>query len=207
MSELKIKAILFDLGNVIVNFDLVKTEKEYSAYGKFREGSIVDYILESDNANKYMAGKITSSQFYSRTCRRFYLKVRYGQFYEIWNNMFSRSHEMESLIKNIKEKYPKIKMVLISNTNEEHYNFLREEYKILDLLDGHVVSHEVGCQTPCPDIFNEALKVTGTISKDTFYADDRPDLIEAARVMGFRAFQFTGADELKKQLAKCGLEL
>jgi HAD superfamily hydrolase (TIGR01509 family) len=74
-------------------------------------------------------------------------------------------------------------------------------------MDACVVSHELGKQKPDPDIFNEAMRLAGSIPKNTFYTDDRLDLIEAARVMGIRAFEFTGHESLKENLSKCGIQV
>jgi putative hydrolase of the HAD superfamily len=202
-----IKAILFDLGNVIIRFDASILEKNYSTYGKIDEGKFVDYLLESENINRYMEGKITSNQFYEKTRRYFKMDVNFNEFYRIWNSMFYPYPEMEEIIRSIKKSYPDIKLVLISNTNEAHYDYIKEKYDILRSLDALVVSHELGRQKPHPDIFNEAMRLAGSIPKNTFYTDDRPELVEAARIMGIRAFQFTGHNLLRDQLAKCGVDV
>lgn len=198
----QIKAIFFDLGNVIVRFDATILEKEYAPYSKVDSSKFVDYILDSDNVNRYMEGKLTSSQFYSKTCRLFKMKIGFNEFYRIWNSIFYPYPEMEEIVKTIRKKYMGIKLILISNTNEMHYEFLKREYKILGLMDASIVSHKIGRQKPHPDIFTRALKAAGTKSKETFYTDDRPELIDAARVMGIRAFTFTDPGNLRKQLSK-----
>ena len=204
-----IKAILFDLGNVIIKFDLSVLEKEYSAYGKLAEGEFADFMMGAgqDLIDRYMEGKITSSQFYNKTKRMFKLDITFTDFYRIWNSMFYHYPEMEHLVRKIREKYPHVKLVLVSNTNEAHYNYLKENYDILDLLDGMIVSHEFGRQKPDRSIYTEALRLAGSIPKETFYTDDRPELVEAAREMGIRAFHFTGHDEFRAQIAKSGIML
>lgn len=203
----KVKAIFFDLGNVIVNFDPEILEEGYSRFGNIEKGKVVEYLLESKNVERYMEGRLTASQFYSKTRRLFKLKIKFGEFYELWNSIFIPNPEMEEIVKKIKEKYPEIKIVLVSNTNYEHFEFIKENYKVMELFDAHVVSHEVGKCKPDSSIFQEALKLSGTLPKDTFYTDDRADLIEAARIMGLRAFLFTGHLELKQQLAKYGIDV
>lgn len=197
-----IKTIFFDLGNVLVKFDPVITEKGYRAYGDIKEGEITSYILDSDNINKYAEGKLTSSQFYSKTRRLFRMDISFTEFYRIWNSMFYPFPEMEKLVETIKKKYPDLRLMVVSNTNEVHFEFLKKEYKVLSLMDQCVVSHGVGRQKPHFDIFNTALKIAGTKPKEVFYTDDRQDLIDAARIMGIHAFQFTGPEELRKQLAR-----
>jgi len=203
----EIKAILLDLGNVVVLVRAEAAHAGYSAYGKIDPDSMFRYVMDSENMNRYQEGRLNSSQFYEKTRRYFKIKISYADFYKVWNDMFERYLEMEEIIKTLKEKYPQIKLVLLSNTNQAHYEHIKKEYPILGLLDGHVVSYEVGRQKPHPEIYKEALKVSGTLPKETFYTDDRPELIEAARVMGIHAFQFTGHEAFRAQLAKFNIEV
>ncbi len=198
-----IKSIFFDLGNVLVKLKPEMLAEGFAPYCKAKKGEIIPYVMEqSKQVDRYMEGKSTSSQFYTNTCKYFKMKIKYYDFYEIWNSMFDPYPEMDDIIRTLKKDYPEIKLLLLSNTNEAHYGYIKEKYKILEVLDHHVVSHEVGAQKPDPKIFNEALKIAGSISKNTFYTDDRQDLIDAARVMGLRAFQFTDHESFSKQLSK-----
>jgi len=119
--------------------------------------------------------------------------------------MFYPYPEMEEIVRNIKNKYPDIPLALVSDTNEAHYGFLREKYEVLGLFDHYVLSHETGKLKPHPDVYKEAMRLTGTIAKDIFYTDDRLELIKAARVLGLHAFHFTGHEALREQLAKFGV--
>lgn len=202
-----IKAILLDLGNVVVLVKPEAVQKGYAAHGKFEDAQMFNYVMDSDNLNRFQEGKITPSQFYNRTRRHFRLDISFSDFYKVWNDMFAHYPEMEEIIKTLKEKYPEVKLVLLSNTNEAHYEHIKKEYPILELLDGYVVSHELGKQKPHPDIYKEALKVAGTLPKETFYTDDRAELIDAARVMGIHAYQFTGHEEFRAHLSKFNIEV
>ncbi|MBL7072212.1 MAG: HAD family phosphatase [Candidatus Omnitrophica bacterium] len=203
----KIKAIFFDLGNVIVRVKPEVLVEGFQKCGRVVPERVIDYFMDSDNVNRYMEGEISSSQFYSKTRRFFRLDIKYREFYDLWNKVLAPYPEMEEIIRDLKKDYPDIKMILVSNTNEVHYDFVREKYKILDLLDGHITSHEEGVQKPDPEIFVRALKLAGTLPKETFYTDDREDLIDAARAMGIRAFQFQDHHKFRAQLAKFNIEI
>lgn len=202
-----IKAIFFDLGNVIIKFDPKVLVKGYAPYSKLKELNLTDYVLDSDNINRYMEGKLSSSQFYTKTKKIFKLDMKYGDFFDVWNSIFFSYPEMEKILKKIKKNNPEIKLVLISNTNEAHYEYLEKEYGILKVFDKQILSHEVGLQKPHPGIFKEALDYAGCLPKDVFYTDDRLDLIEAARVMGIRAYQFTGHEEFLARVSKFNIKV
>ena len=204
-EKIEIKTMFFDLGKVIVNYDTDLLVEGYNKYGKVDKNKYFDYLWNSRDSNWYMEGKITSSQFYMRTKREFKLKISYNEFYEVWNCMFSPYPEVEEIIRNIKEKNPKIRLVLVSNTNEAHFDFIRSEYDVLNVFDEFVVSHKVGKQKPRQKIFTEALKAGKNPAKETFYTDDIEKFIQAARSMGIRAFQFTGHEDLQSTLSKLNI--
>jgi glucose-1-phosphatase len=205
MKAKTIKAAFFDLGNVLVKFDMEILVKGFSSYTKIKNPNFSEYVMNSPNTDKYMEGKLSSSKFYSRTKKLFKMDISYGDFYRVWNEIFTPYPEVEEIVKKIKTKYPELRLILVSNTNETHYNFLEKEYEVLALFDETILSHEVGCQKPDPDIFTKALLASGTIPKDTFYTDDRLDLIESARTMGIRAYHFTGHEKLISDLAKVNI--
>ena len=205
-QEIEIKTMFFDLGKVIINYDTDLLIEGYNKYGKVDKNKYVDYLWNSKDSNGYMEGKITSSQFYMRTKREFKLKIRYNEFYEVWNGMFSLYPEVEEIIRNIKEKNPEIRLVLVSNTNEAHFDFIRAQYDILNVFDEFVVSHKVGKQKPRAKIFTEALKAGKNPAKETFYTDDIEKFISAARSMGIRAFQFIGHEDLQRTLNKLNIQ-
>jgi len=201
MNNKTIKAILFDLGNVIVRVLPEIAAKGYSDCCKMTEESFADYITGSDNVKKYQEGKLTSSRFFTRTKNFFKMDIKFREFYDIWNGMFRPYPEMEEIIGTIKKDYPDIRLVLLSDTNEAHYQFLEQQYAVLDLMDERILSYEVGKQKPHPRMFAAALDAAGSIPKNTFYTDDRPELINRARTIGIRAFQFTGHEDLRQQLS------
>lgn len=205
MKDKSVKAVFFDLGNVLIRFDTDRLVKAFSPYTKLKNPDFAGYVIDSPNMNRYMEGKLSSSRFYIRTKKLFKMDVSYGDFYRGWNSIFYPYPEVEDMVRSIKKNYPDVRIVLVSNTNETHYAFLEKEYPILESFDEKILSHEVGCQKPDPVIFTKALSVSGTIPKDTFYTDDRLDLIEAARTMGIRAYQFISHEKLKQDLAKVNI--
>jgi putative hydrolase of the HAD superfamily len=202
-----IKALFFDLGNVIVKFDVKILEEGYAKFGYKPNGKLAEYIVSSDAARNYMRGRISSRYFYYAVRKELKIKAGYKDFFYIWNSMFSPSPETEKIVTALKEKHPDIPMILVSDTNEEHFGYLRKTYPVLDIMDHFVLSYEVGWVKPHPKMYTTALALAGTAPKETFYADDREDLIKRARSMGIRAFHFTGHEKLVEDLAGLGIEV
>ena len=109
---------------------------------------------------------------------------------------------MTALVESLRRTH---RLVGISNTNQAHFEFVRERYAIVRGIERWVVSHEVGARKPDPKIYREALAVAEASPEETLYVDDRLDLIEAGAALGLRTYPFISAERLKAYLVECGV--
>jgi hypothetical protein len=100
---------------------------------------------------------------------------------------------------------PDVVPVLISNTNALHWEgVLRVAPELPRLVPLQALSFEVGAAKPDPAHFRAALALAGARSGDALYADDRPELVEAARTLGIDGFVVTDPDLLASDLLDRG---
>jgi putative hydrolase of the HAD superfamily len=67
------------------------------------------------------------------------------------------------------------------------------------------LSFEIGAAKPEAAHFEAALALAGARAEEAFYADDRPELVAAARSLGIDAFVVSGPDDLAGTLQRRGL--
>jgi len=103
------------------------------------------------------------------------------------------------MVAGIKERY---ELVLLSNTNEMHFEMLQREYPILRHFDKRVLSHEVGAMKPSPVIYQRAIELAGCRPDECFFTDDIEAYVEGARQVGIDAVQFVSSAQLQEELAK-----
>lgn len=100
---------------------------------------------------------------------------------------------------------PDVVAVLVSNTNALHWEgVLRVVPELPRLVPLTSLSFEVGALKPDPAIFRAALARAGARPGDALYADDRPELVEAARMLGIEGFVVTDPDLLASELRNRG---
>jgi FMN phosphatase YigB (HAD superfamily) len=100
---------------------------------------------------------------------------------------------------------PDVVPVLVSNTNALHWEgVLRVAPELPRLVPLTALSFEVGAAKPDPAHFHAALARAGARSEDALYADDRPELVEAARGLGIDGFVVTDPDLLASELLDRG---
>src|SRR3989344_8194335 len=194
-----IKCVIFDLGNVTIKFDETPTFKKWSSCGKYAFDEVKNYYKNSSIRKSFERGEITPKQFFDKYVQDLELKIGKEEFEECYCNIFNRNLKIEKIIKSLKGK---VRIVLLSNTNEWQYEYARKKYKIIDMFDDYVLSHKVGKRKPNPLIFLEAIKKSKTLPWNCLYFDDIAEFVIMARLLGIRAHQYSGSLKLKDVLKK-----
>lgn len=95
----------------------------------------------------------------------------------------------------------------LSNWSPETFARAQGEVEAFGLLDGWVLSGEVGVCKPQPEIY-DALSRRFDIDPTTcLFIDDKAENCDAARGCGFLATRFTGVDPLRAELAERGVSV
>ena len=192
-----IRAFLFDLGNVLVQFD------HRAAAAKIVEGTgaspedLYRLFFDSPLVVDHDEGRISTKVFYEGIKKEIGLELEYEQFLSVWNDIFTEIRETAALVRQLLRQYP---CYLISNTNRPHFEYCRENYSVLNQMTGWILSYEVGFLKPHPAIYRRALEMVKVPAAEIFYVDDRLDLIEAGRKLGFQSHRFEGIEPLRSEL-------
>jgi putative hydrolase of the HAD superfamily len=198
-----IKTFIFDLGNVIVSFDHNKTAAGLANVCAQASDVIFGKAISSPLVREYNLGRISSEEFFDQVRRELDLRMSFAEFSAAWNCTF----EMEPLIserfiKNLANKY---KLLLLSDTNELHFDYIREHFPVLDHFDDFILSHKAGAAKPSPEIFQIAVEKSECLPEECFFIDDLALNVEGAKKFGINAFQFVSEVTLEEELKACSL--
>lgn len=119
-----------------------------------------------------------------------------------WRDIFTPIPAALALLDSLR---PGLRTAIVSNTNPLHWDGVLRVARVDLAVDAFALSFEVGAVKPEPAIFEAALARLGVTAPDAVYADDRPDLVEAARKLGLDAFVVDSAASLGSELARRGL--
>lgn len=199
----KIKAILFDLGRVVIHFDFKPAFKRLAKICNASPREIEEAFLRSGLEVLYDGGKISSRQFHRRVKKALKHRLAYGRFAAIWNDIFTPNPAVWALVKRLASSH---RLVLLSNTNAMHYEYARRRYPVLRRFHQHVLSFKERVRKPDEKIYKAAIKACRARPEEILYIDDRHDLTEAARGMGFETFTFrNNVGALKKRMKELGI--
>ncbi len=202
-NGLRIKAILFDLGNVLLNYDAKKSARRFSKASKVPMTKIWEHFFTSPTEKAYTRGQITCEAFYRHAKGSLKVPVDFKTFKRYWNEIFTENKGMDSLLGRLKKKYP---LYLISNTNKLHFDHIKKSFKILRHFNKTFPSHEMGYRKPEPEIYRKVLKTIKMKPQETVFVDDAPKFVEGARAVGMHAIQFRSKPQLLRELKKMGVK-
>ena len=194
------RAILFDLGNVLVAFDFTRGYRALEGVCPHPAEEIPARIAASGLVPPYERGEVSSEAFYLQLCRLLDLCVAYDQFCALWSTIFLPDPIVsEDLLTSLRRRY---RMVLISNTNDIHFRVIQANYPLIGHFDAMVLSHQVGAMKPADRIYQEAIRQAGCRPEECFYTDDVPEFVEGGRRNGLDAVRFTGQADLERELQR-----
>jgi glucose-1-phosphatase len=195
--------IIFDLGNVTVNFDHnISADKIARRFGLSKK-DIYEMFFDSRITQLHDEGRLSPRQFYHKVKKAFRIDIDFGEFKNAWNNIFFANRGMGDLIKKLTKRY---RVYLMSNTNKLHFEFIKRKFKIIKKFDRVILSYKIGRRKPHPRIYKYALRLARTSPERTIYIDDRLDLIESARMLGIKSLLFKDISGLRHDLKSLGLK-
>jgi len=195
----QIKALAFDLGNVLFNFDYNIALTKIKDRADIPTNEIFKALHHTDFTLRFEKGLISGREFYQEFKDKFISSLTYNEFVDIWVDIFSLNREVIELATELKKQYP---LYLISNINKLHFDYLCSQYpEVFSLFKSLILSYEVNSVKPETKIYKCLKDSTGVGFENIAYIDDRQDLIEQARKLNLNCIQFIEHNKLVKDLA------
>jgi 2-haloacid dehalogenase len=199
-----IKAIIFDLGGVLIDWNpryvyrhLFKTDEEVEWFLAnittldWNEQQDAGYPIEK--ATKELIKKFPQWEQYIRA------------YYERWTDMLADPiNGTVSILKLLKENQ-KYKLYALTNWSAELFPYALENFEFLKWFDGIVVSGEEKMRKPQPEFYQLLLDRYNLEARTTLFIDDNLRNVTAAEQVGLQALYFSVPEELEKDLRRLNL--
>ncbi len=199
-----IEAILFDLGKVLVDFDLLPMLEKLTACCS-KPADLEHLMRDAELLHRFESGQMSNAQYYEHVCSATGLNMEPAAFWSAVESIFAPGLIVsESLLESLSARYP---LILVSNTNEVHARYIQANYRIFDYFRHKVLSFEVRSVKPDRRIYEKAIELSGRRPGELFFTDDRPENVEAARQLGIHAHRFISEADLVVALREAGVEV
>jgi putative hydrolase of the HAD superfamily len=194
--------IVFDLGNTLIRFDHRIAVRKIARFSKLEPSEIYDMFFDSELTRAFEKGLITPREFHRDAAKLLGVKLPFGQFAAIWNDIFWEDSHACDIARKLKKDY---RVFLLSNVNRLHFEFIIKKFGIMKIFDEIVASFAVGAMKPEKKIYDHVVRKARCDRSKILYIDDREDLIKAARRMGIDSIRFEGAEKLRESMKKLGV--
>ncbi len=178
--------VLFDIGRVLLDFDFESSLQRLLPEGVPDSRQRLERLL--DRKDDFESGKISVGDYTEWALDVMGSDATHEEFHQAWRDIFTVNEPMWRVARRLVADGHKL--VLFSNINGIHAPWIYEEYPEFELFHGAVLSFEVGCIKPQPEIYQHALQEYGMDPAETLYIDDLPQNVEAGRAQGIRAWQY-----------------
>lgn len=199
----RLEAVALDLGGVLVSVDFHRALAQLSCLTELPIRTIQEIIFDSRLKEQHDAGAISSHQFARAVLHRIPRPIPVHRFYEIWADIFDVYPRTPRLLRALRGA--RVKLAVFSNTDPIHFRYVQKRWRVFDGFDGFALSYALKKLKPDLDFFRRAARHVAVDPSRTFFLDDRPENIMAARACGFLAARVRGPGEALRALRRAGV--
>ena len=182
---MSVTAVVFDIGNVLLPFDLNRSVERILAKCEHRdEEHVAALVAEKDSLE---CGEVNSSTFFDRITEHLGFRGSRDEMLEAWEDIFSPNKAMWDFVHQAAGRFP---LYLLSNTNGPHVRYMFRTYPVFSNFEDGVYSHEAKCAKPDGEIFRIAEERFDLVTATTVYLDDLAENVAAAKERGWDALVY-----------------
>lgn len=192
----KAQAVLFDLGNVLVRF-------RPQAFPERLGLSVVSSGIHYGESvrrivREYESGSMGTGEFLAGLGRVFNGQYTEQQLLDALQSVLDVPVPgMEDLVGRIA---PQVPLGLVSNTNELHFERMREQLPVLRHFGNFFLSYRLKALKPDPAFYGAVLQRLSVAADRVVFIDDLAENVAGAQHAGMHGILFTEAAALEEQL-------
>jgi 2-haloacid dehalogenase len=180
----KPKAIVFDLGKVLLDFDYGIAARRIAARCTVAPEEINRFIAQSPLLFRYETGLMTKAQFFQEVCAHTGFSDGLEIFSGFFGDIFFPIEPMIQLQTKLRAKgFP---TYIFSNTNDLAIHHIRRNFPFFANFDGYIFSYEHRSMKPDAKLYEVVETQTGHRGADILYLDDRPENVAAGAARGWQ---------------------
>jgi len=203
----KIRAIIFDIGRVLVRVDIRKAQLGLNKGLRFTPEELWSAIENDPCWPDWQEGRMSPRDWHLNLCKRLGISLGFEEFRDVWNSALDPNPiHPDSLFQHLSKSY---RLGLLSNTDPIHVSHLEATYTFFRHFPEpvRIYSCAIGASKPNPLIFREALRACKVSADQAVYIDDIAAYADAARGLGCVGIQFRSPEGLYRDLEAIGVNV
>lgn len=199
---MSIKNILFDLGGVIYDIEMRRTQDAMERLlGKEMGLTLFSKTTQQEIISLYEMGKITTTDFINELRKQFGIHATDKQIADAWNAILIGV--IPGRVELLEQLKPHFNLALLSNTNDLHYAYIYAECApVYAQMQQCFFSCKMGMRKPNADIFETTLATLGWKKEETIFVEDSPPNILGAKNIGLPVFPIEKEGDFERLIAE-----
>jgi len=200
MPNALLRAVIFDIGRVIVGLDLSRAIEGLSHGISLSATELWSAIEKDPRWHDWQEGRISAHDWYLHVTKRLGSPLKFEEFREAWNRTLDPVPlQSDDLFASLAKKH---KLALLSNTDPIHVAHLESNFSFFQFFPrpARIYSCVVRASKPSPVVFQAALKAVKTPASQAVFIDDILEYVQVARSLGLHAIRYLNPAQLRSEL-------
>ena len=201
----KFRAIIFDIGRVLIRVDISRAMGGLASGLSLTPQDVWSAIEKDPRWLDWQEGRISPRDWHIHLAKRLGFSLTFEEFSEVWNRALDPNPiHSESFLEKLSTNY---RLALLSNTDPIHMSNEEARFPFFRFFPIRIYSYRVGASKPDPAIYREALQACQVRAEEAIYIDDIAAYAEAAQHLGMSGIVFQSPEQLQSDLRKLGIQL
>ncbi len=205
MAQAKFRAIIFDIGRVLIRVDVSRAMDGLASGLSLTPKEVWSAIEKDPRWLDWQEGRISPRDWHLHITKRLGASLTFDQFTEVWNRALDPNPiHSEAFLEKLSKNY---RLALLSNTDPIHMSNEEARFPFFRFFPMRIYSYRVGASKPNPVIYRKALQACKVRAGEAVYIDDVAAYAEAAQGLGMSGIIFQSPAQLQSDLRKLGVQI
>lgn len=204
MANSKFRAIIFDIGRVLIRVDISRAMGGLASGLTLTPQEVWSAIEKDPHWLDWQEGRISPRDWHLHLTKRLGASLTLEEFSEVWNRALDpKPIHSEAFLEKLSKNY---RLALLSNTDPIHMSQEEARFPFFRFFPVRIYSYQVGASKPDPIIYRQALQACKVRAEEAVYIDDVAAYAEAARRLGMTGIVFQSPEQLQTDLRNLGIQ-
>ena len=198
-----VKALLFDLGGVVFEFDFAHALAHWAPFSALAPEQLHLAFSHDQDYQRHERGELSSAQYFDSLRRKLKLEASDEEIAAGWNAIFRE--EIGETLDAVAAARARFPCYAFSNTNKTHHAAWRAAYpRIEPSFDRVFASSDIGLRKPERAAFEHVCREIGLPPAALLFFDDLEENVTGARACGLQAVRVTSPADVRRALEHLG---
>ncbi len=198
MSHPPPRAVIFDIGRVIVRVDLNRALATLGTQSQLSPEQIWESVQADPRWTDWQEGRMTPREWRRHLTDLLHSRVPYERFCTLWNAALDPEPILGEEF--FAELGKRCRLLLLSNTDPIHLSHMEATYTFPRHFPIQIYSCRVSQSKPSRGIYQFAIQQAGVAPREILYIDDVDQYVHAGKAAGMRVHLFRDTEGLVDKL-------